>query len=67
MMMPVFGAMPLSFDVLLWLFIESLFATSRAEIIRLPLVFGFASSGLGINVHTANGVFYHQSHLLSKK
>ena len=66
LVMPVvFRAMRLSFDVLLRLFFEGLFATSRAEVVRLPLVIGFTGSGFRINIHTANRVFHHKSHLLS--
>jgi hypothetical protein len=49
----------LRLEVFFWICIEFPFASSRAEIIRLPLVFGFASGGLGINVHATYRIFYH--------
>ena len=64
-MLTVACDMPLGFDVLFWLFIEGFLATIRAEIIRLSFVIGLTSRSLGINVHAANGIFYHESHLLS--
>ncbi|MDP1714924.1 MAG: hypothetical protein Q8L41_09275 [Anaerolineales bacterium] len=36
--------------------VKSLLATERAEIIGLPVVFGLASGGRGVNVHAADGI-----------
>jgi len=65
MMVTVTRHLPLGFGVFFWLFIEGFLAAIRAEKIRLTSIFGLAGSGLGINFHPANGVFYQESHLLS--
>jgi hypothetical protein len=44
-------------DILLRLFVEGLLAAERAEVIRLAFVFGLASCGCRVNVHSAHGIF----------
>jgi hypothetical protein len=44
--------------ILFRLLFESLLASERAKVIGLPVVFGLASGGGGINIHAAYGVMY---------
>ncbi len=46
-------------EILFRVLVESLLTAERAEVESLPVVFGFASSGRGVNVHAADGVFDH--------
>lgn len=48
--------------ILLGFLVKGFLATERAEIIRLPLVFGYTGSGGGIDIHVANGIVYSGSH-----
>lgn len=49
-------------EILLGIGVKRLLATKRAKIIRLPLVFGCAGSGGGIDIHVANGVMHSGCH-----
>ena len=64
-MLGVIYDMSLGFNILLGLSVKSFLAAIRAEKVRLSFVLRLASSGLGINLHTTNGVFRQESHLLS--
>ena len=48
------------FGIFFRLLVELFFASGRAEIIRLPIVFGFVGGCLGVDVHAAYGIFYHR-------
>jgi hypothetical protein len=52
------------FDVFLRLFVESLLTASRAEIISLAFVLGFAGGRFGVDFHATYGIFYHVRYLL---
>jgi len=52
-------------DVFFRVIIERLLAAGGAEVIGLSFVLGLAGRGLGIDIHTTNGIFMHYVHLLS--
>lgn len=45
-------------DILFWIFIEGLLAARRAEVIGLSFVLRRTSRGLGVNVHSTNGIMH---------
>lgn len=49
------------FEILLRLLIEGFLATGRAEVIGFALIFGFASRGLGVDLHATDGIDFHTS------
>lgn len=54
-------------EIFLWILIKRFLAAGGTEVIGLPLVFGRASRGRGVNIHSTNGVVYcicHINHLL---
>ena len=50
--------------ILFRLLVEGLLASERAEVIRLPVVFGRAGGSVGINIHVAYRVMYGGCHKL---
>jgi hypothetical protein len=56
LLMSMFSARP--FGVFFRIFVEGLLAAVRAKMIGLVLVIALVGSGLGVNVHAANGVYY---------
>jgi hypothetical protein len=52
-------------EILLRVLVESLLAAQRTEVISLFFVFGLASGGCWVNVHTADGIVYCSCHRLS--
>src|SRR5581483_3279307 len=48
--------------ILLGVFLERTFATRRAKVIGLPLVFRFAGSSFGFHIHATNGVYISCCH-----
>jgi hypothetical protein len=60
MVVSVFVAMTGRLDILAGFLVEGFLTARRAEVIGFALVFGLASGGLGVNIHAANGVFFHK-------
>ena len=52
-------------DVLLWIFVEGIFAACRTEIVDLSFVFRLSSSSCGIDIHSTDGIFYCICHWFS--
>ena len=52
------------FDIFFRFCVKGPFASGRAEIIGLPLVFRFTGSSFGVNIHTTYGIFKHGCYLL---
>lgn len=50
--------------ILFRVFIEGFFTSERTEVIDLPIVFGRARSGGGIDIHVANGIMHSGCHKL---